>query len=550
MVNRISCLCLLAFLGFEVFADGAKIYDPVPAWDRFEIQLESQLESQLSYANPIYDITEFSALFLSPSGKKMRINGFWDGSLDWKIRFMPDEVGTWTFVSRCSDTLNTGLHAVSGSFECTVNDKNLPIYKHGRVGRGNGSYHLNHEDGTPFFWQGCTAWNGGLKSTEEEWEHYLKHRAEHGYNVIQLVATQWRGCDQNSEGEVAFTGSGKITLNTDFFQHFDRKMDRVNAHGHVAGLVLLWALPFGPGTELSPGYYLPDREAILLARYLVARYGAHHVTWILGGDGRFVGELEDRWMYLGRQVFKDKPQGLSTLHPHGESWVGDIYGQEPWYDIDGYQSSHGTGKRTIEFINRTIAEGWKSNPPKPIINLEPCYEEIRYDIFEDDVRNACYWSVFAAPPSGITYGADGIWPWIREGEKPLNHRYTPKVSTWDRAIDLPGSTQIAYLGEFMRNFEWWDLRPAQGILFEQPGKDNFRKHISVLKSLDSWCILVYLPQKQEVSLRLPSGVSYTPLWFDPIKNEFRETELEVQGRLLRAESPFEKDAVLVLTGIE
>jgi hypothetical protein len=544
--RRLQVLFLLIPYGILAFASGQEPADQVAVWHRFELQLESQK----SYDNPLYEVREFSALLTAPSGKKMRINGFWDGGADWKIRFMPDEVGTWTYRTRCSDTLNVSLHGLSGSFNCTENTRNLAIYSHGRVESEAGTYHLNHADGTPFFWQACTAWNGGLKSTEEEWEKYLKHRAQHQYNVIQLVATQWRGCASNSKGEVAFTGSGKIVLNPGFFQHFDQKMDRLNAHGHVAGLVLLWALPFGPGTELSPGYYLPDREAILLARYLVARYGAHHVVWLLGGDGRYVGELEDRWKHIGREVFKDKPQGLSTLHPYGGSWVGDIYGQEPWFDMDAYQSSHGTGKRTIEFINRTIAEGWKSNPPKPVINLEPCYEEIRMAIFEDDVRNACYWSVFATPPGGITYGADGIWPWIRAGEKPLNHRYVPGVSTWDQAMDLPGSHQIAYLGAFMRDYEWWNLRPAQDLLLEQAGRDNFRKHVSVLKSQDSKCILVYLPQKQEIKLRLPASKSYRAKWFDPVKNSYTDADVGLEGRVLQAGSPLEKDAVLVLTEAE
>ncbi len=518
----------------------------VALWDRFEVRLESDRE----YTNPLYDIKEFYALFTAPSGREYKINGFWDGGLNWKIRFMPDEEGEWIYVTACSDTTNFGLQGVSGAFTCTENRSNLAIYQHGRLTREQGAYHLNHEDGTPFFWLGCTAWNGGLKSTSEEWEQYLEHRARHGYNVIQLVGTQWRGCDMNSAGEVAFTGSGRIKLNPGFFQYFDTKMDRVNAHGHMAGLVLLWALPFGTGMELSPGYYLPDREAILLARYMVARYGAHHVTWILGGDGKFFGELEDRWVHIGRQVFKDKPQGLSTLHPHGGSWIGDIYGNEEWFDIDGYQSSHGTGKRTVDFINHTIAEGWKITSPKPVINLEPCYEEIRYAIFEDDVRNACYWSVFAAPPSGVTYGADGIWPWIREGEKPLNHRYTHRVSTWDTAIDLPGSLQIGYLGAFIRGFNWWEMLPAQELLLEQPGEDEYQRHISLLKTKDHRTILIYFPQKQDARILLPPGLQYHSAWFNPVDGNTNRTGDQINGRILNIQNPFEKDAVLVLKAVD
>jgi hypothetical protein len=213
----------------------------IPLWQRFEAVFDSETE----YENPLYNVTDFFAHFTAPSGRILKINGFWDGGRKWKVRFMPDEEGAWSYVTTCSDTENHVLHEIRGNFECVPANGSYDIHTRGRVIRQEGNYYMNHEDGTPFFWLACTAWNGGLKSTAEEWEHYLGQRAGLGYNVIQLVATQWRGCDANSQGELAYSGSGRITVNPSFFQHFDEKMDRINAHGHVAGLVLLWALPFG-----------------------------------------------------------------------------------------------------------------------------------------------------------------------------------------------------------------------------------------------------------------------------------------------------------------
>ncbi len=515
----------------------------VPVWDRFEVVLESST----AYENPLYEVPEFYALFTSPGGRTHKINGFWDGGTVWRIRFMPEEKGAWEYTTFCSDTLNGGLHHQSGTFRCTENDSPLELYRHGSIRTVPGSYYLSHADGTPFFWQGCTAWNGGLKSRAVEWEHYLQQRAGHGYNVIQLVGTQWRGCDTNGRGEVAFTGSGRISLNPSFFQYFDMKMDRINAHGHVAALVLLWALPVGEGMELSPGYYLPGKEAILLARYMVARYGAHHVAWVLGGDGKYYGELECRWRHIGREVFRDNPQGPATLHPHGRSWVGEIYRDEPWYDIDGYQSTHNTSVRNVRFINHTIGEGWKKLSPRPVINMEPCYEEIRQRITDDDVRQASYWSIFAAPPAGITYGANGIWPWIREGEKPLNHYHPEKVSTWDESIEFPGSRQIGYLGEMIRSLRWWDMVPAQELLLEQPGEEDYKRHISVLKSRDHTLILAYLPGPGRVELLTGPGKTYSGRWFDPVNNRYEKAALTRDGRKVNAVNPFEEDAVLILS---
>ena len=115
----------------------------------------------------------------------------------------------------------------------------------------------------------------------------------------------------------------------------DGKVDRINDYGLVAAPVLLWALPVGEGRHLSPGYALPLEEAVLLARYTVARYGAHHVIWTLGGDGRYAREYEQRWLEIGRRVFADDPPGLVSQHPHGRLWIGDNHAEEDWLDIVG-----------------------------------------------------------------------------------------------------------------------------------------------------------------------------------------------------------------------
>ncbi len=516
----------------------------MPLWQMHEIAMISGMD----YENPLYEVDQFFAEFVSPSGMTMKMNGFWDGGRDWKIRFMPDETGEWTYRTFCSDEKNTGLHGQEGSFACIENSSGLPLYTKGPLTLDPGSYHFRYNDGTPFFWLACTAWNGALKSTGEEWEHYLAQRAELGYNVIQLVATQWRGCEMNSRGQVAFTGSGRIRVNPEFFTLMDEKIDQVNRHGHVAAIVLLWALPFGEGRELSPGYYLPDQEAVKLARYIVARYQGHHVTWVLGGDGQYYDELEDRWKFIGQQVFRDDPPGPVTLHPHGISWVGELYDDEAWYDYAGYQSTHGTTRKHVDFINHTIGDGWKTVAPMPVINMEPCYEQIRNVIFEDDVRKASYWSVFAAPPAGVTYGHDGTWPWLRKGEKPENHRYTPEVDTWDVGIELPGSKQIGTLGQFFRSLEWWNLVPAQHLLLAQPGKENYLHHVSVLQSRDQETILVYLPDKVEARLKLPGGQrTYQARWFDPVNNRYQPARPDMEGGILKTGNPLERDAVLVLT---
>lgn len=520
--------------------------DEVGIWMKFERSFESDKE----YENPLYDVQKFVAHFTSPTGKIKTINGFWDGNKDWKIRFAPDELGEWSYITESSDKSNSGLHQVKGSFVTVDNPSAHALFNKGSITRSKGTYHLTYADGSPFFWTACTAWNGGLKSTEEEWDIYLQDRVDNNYNVIQLVATQWRGGDANLHGQVAFEGSGKISINPEFFQHLDKRIDRINDYGLVAAPVLLWTLPFGAGRHLSPGYYLPHEEAILLAKYIVARYGGNQVVWFLGGDGSYVGEYEQKWKNIGRGVFGEKQHpGLVAQHPHGRSWIGKVYAEEDWLDIVGYQSSHSSEAPTVDWINKgPMAEEWNNLPARPIMNLEPIYEEIRKNTTAEDVRNASYWSLFATPISGITYGANGIWPWLREGEKILNHGDAPWTATWRESLTLPGGIQIGYLSEFIQKFEWWNLKPAhQELLVEQPGDIVFNHFISVVKTDDYQTILAYIPVKSTFQLYNPLRVEYKCQWFNPVTNEYSDATFLDNSGVLELTSPDESDYLLILT---
>lgn len=537
---RIFFVILFSFFHYFSFSQTA-------IFDRFEHVFTSTKD----YENALYDVNSFDITFSSPTGQEKTVRGFWDGGKTWKVRFMPNEVGTWSFKTTSSDKSNSGLHEVSGTFECIANQSGLDIYQKGSLVQPKGTYHLSHTDGTPFFWTACTAWNGALKSTDEEWEYYLSHRKEHHYNTIQLVTTQWRGGSTNAEGKVAFTGSGKITLDPTFFERIDQKIEEANRKGLVVSPVILWALPFGEGSEYSPGYYLPIREAVLLANYIVARYQGNHVLWTLGGDGKYYGDLEDRWKSIGAQVFGEgKHQGLVTLHPHGLSWIGDLYEDQDWYDVITYQSSHSNEANTVNWINKgPFADRWSKLRPMPLINTEPNYEEIGFRITAKDVRNASYWSIFAAPISGITYGANGIWPWLREGEEIENHGPSEGTHTWKESVDFEGSLQIGYLHDFITKFNWWEFRPANELLIEQPGDKIFNHFISVVATQDHSTILVYSPAKQPIKLYSLNGIEYKVRWFDPINNRYIDGDATQQSHILEFENPLEQDMVLVMEKI-
>ncbi|PHN05651.1 apiosidase-like domain-containing protein [Flavilitoribacter nigricans] len=540
-------LSILLFFLLSFFHLSAQDADAYPIWGKVELNFQSNR----AYDNVLYDVREFRTTFTAPSGRTFQLDGFWDGGTDWRVRFCPDETGVWTYQTSCSDKENTGLHDQKGTFTVIENSSSLPLYRKGMIGVSKGAYHLTYGDGTPFFWTACTAWNGALKSTPEEWDRYLTQRKENHYNVIQVVTTQWRGCERNAEDQVAFTGSGRIQLNPDFFRRIDERIDAINEHGLVASPVLLWALPFGNGRELSPGYYLPKQEAVLLAKYIVARLQGNHVIWTLGGDGRYTDDFEQRWKYIGREVFSENTQAPVTLHPHGRSWIGELYEDEAWLDIIAYQSSHSNAKGTVDWITQgPMANQWDRIPARPLINMEPNYEEINFRITAEDVRNASYWSIFATPISGISYGANGIWPWIQTAGELIENHGNPDgrgPSTWDESMEFPGSKQIGLLSAFIQEYDWWTLKPAQELLIQQPGTETFNAFISVVSDDRKELILVYTPKNQAFSLRLAAANAYRARWFDPLTGQYRQTGISSSDRgRIGFTPPRDQDWVLVL----
>lgn len=536
---------LIAAFVFIMMSLTVSAVENATIWSKYTLTFSSDK----NYENPVYDVNVFNITFTSPLGIRKTVNGFWNGGMSWEVRFLPDETGTWSWTSLCSDKENKGLNGQTGTFICNKSKDHTPVFPNGDLVHPKGKYHLSFNDGTPFFWTACTAWNGALKSTSEDWDYYLGQRKANNYNVIQLVTTQWRGCDKNAEGLVAFEsgGSGNIKVNPEFFKRMDDRIDRVNAHGLLAAPVLLWALPSGKGKELNPGYYLPVDEAVLLAKYIVARYQGNMVIWMLGGDGRFLGDLESRWKEIGRKVFSGIDHAPVTLHPQGSSWIGDLYAPEEWYDLMGYQSSHSNGASVVNWINKgPMSQMWPRLKPMPYINLEPNYEEINNKITGTDVRNASYWSIFATPIAGITYGANGIWPWVNDGEAILNHGNQAKLTGWKKSIDFPGSLQIGYLSEFIQQFEWWKFFPANEILAEQPGEKVYNQWISVVKTADNSRVLAYIPCRATIKLFNPGQKVYTVQWFDPVSNRTTRVIEKVKDSIITINQNIDHDMVLIL----
>ena len=460
--------------------------DRVPQWHRFE----ARLTAARRHEDPLH--SGLKAEFRHESGDARECEGFWDGGLDWRLRFSPNLPGQWTWRSHCD--ADSALDA-SGAFECAACESPHALYRHGAVSVGASGTHFEHADGLPFFWLGDTAWNGPLKSRAEDWEIYLADRQRKRFSVIQFVATQWLAAAGDEQGRRAYNGRDPLAIDPVFFRRLDRRIDAINAHGMLAAPVLAWAAPWNAGAlDLNPGTSLSDDQVIALSRYIVARYGAHHAAWILAADADYRGDAATRWRRIGRAVFGESGR-LATMHPGGRIWVASEFAGEPWFRFNGYQSGHWR-EPSIEWITKGEPSlCWNAVRPMAHVDLEICYEAHedfgeRRPFSAADVRRAAWSTLLAAPPAGFTYGAHGIWSWEAERNEPMNHPNTGPAPVWRDALDLPGADSMMHLRDIVESISWHRLRP-----WPEPG-------VPAAISAERDLALVYLPDGRDIPAHL------------------------------------------------
>ena len=114
-----------------------------------------------------------------------------------------------------------------------------------------------------------------------------------------------------------------------------------------------------------------------------------------------------------------------------------------------YQSGH-HGLDKVDMLPREMLAKY---PGKPLLNAEPCYEDMpvfggswnepaKAYYSAEQVLEACRRSILAGADAGITYGANGVWNWRRSSEDFRGPGMYANTRTWREAMALPGAAQI------------------------------------------------------------------------------------------------------------
>jgi Protein of unknown function (DUF4038)/Domain of unknown function (DUF5060)/Putative collagen-binding domain of a collagenase len=497
----------------------------VAQWGRFE----KSFKSSVIYDNPFQQCT-LRVTFTSPSGETNDVYGFWDGNSTWSVRYCPDRPGRWTYRTSCSDLANQRLNDQTGEFLCTSPTGEGSFAQHGPIQIARDRHHFEHADRSPFFWMADVAWDAPRLSNDRDWKTYLQVRSLQNFSAVQWAAAP--GVDEKNHSP--FSGWSRITVNPEYFQRLDQKVDLMNR----AGLLSVIAPLSQTGGSTNE---LPEDQAALLVRYMVARWGAYDVAWLLMGDESH-GE---RWLKIGREVFGDIKHGPVVMFPGVLASSFDAFRNEDWVDAFGFGIGQNMNNDSIKWlVAGPPGHEWRNEPARPFVNVLPPMEnglagQSHERITANDVRRIAWWSVLLTPPAGVSYGAQDVAAW--------NPAIQSKLPTWQLSLFLPGAKQMQHLAGLFESADVGKLHPTPRSLAIQPGMNSPRRYIADSGTDEKDLSVTYIPEDRTVELfleALPPSPSIE--WLNPRTGQKSPAVAVVGVRTCQMPTPDAGDWVLVM----
>ena len=250
-------VCGLSALAPLRAADGAE------RWGVYEVALQGPRAG-----NPFVDV-QLRAQFQFRN-RAVEVTGFYDGDGVYRVRFMPNEIGEWSY--RTSSNA-AELDGRQGRFTSTAPTAG----NHGPV-RVRYVTHFAYEDGAPYVPLGttCYAWVHQGDKLEEQTLATLRAAPfnkmrmcvfpkSYVYNQNEPVYYPF---ERNAAGQNDFT-----RFNPAFFRHLEQRVRDLEALGIEADLILFH--PYDRWGYATMGAEADDRYL----RYVVSRLSAYRNVW-------------------------------------------------------------------------------------------------------------------------------------------------------------------------------------------------------------------------------------------------------------------------------
>ncbi len=433
----------------------------VPLWGRFE----TAVANVHSYSNPFTDVT-LRATFTRPDNSRISFWGFHDGDGAggqtgdvWKLRFMPDHVGLWSYECSFSD----GAAGTSGRFHCVAEGaKPGPLRSDPANPR-----HWIFADGTRFLARAYTAPELFVAANEHHWKFWVKYffGAKHRFNLcnanllnfvgigeeLNWQGTPYQAPDLAQDGQfVTIRGNGLFPFlyagprprfdggsNVDWLRpsipcwaNVDKVLRELEAHqtvwfNHWGMMGWDWS---GNGRLLVPP---AARQPVL--RYWIARLAPYwNLTWNIAGE----------WDELLTSAEFD---ALGSFIKEADPWKHPLTSHalrttidRPWVDFRVQQFAAGTSSDAVTNAQRAAADF----AHKPVFAFETSWEATPGKLTPDQVRN-------------------GAWGSVMGGAFYLYAECFEPTLTWG---DGGAFRFVEILHDFLAGLAYWRLTPAHALV--------------------------------------------------------------------------------------
>ena len=499
--------------------------------------VEVTLTTEVSYPNPFTEVA-LDAQVSAPDGRQFKVPAFWAGGHEWRFRYSSGVLGIHTYRTECSDPKNPELHDIRGKIEVVPVHGESPLYRHGSIRVAQDHRHFEHADGTPFFWLGDTWWKGLCdRITWEGFQQLTADRKAKGYNVVQIIGggpfpdeplfdERWR-----NEGGMPYAKDFEH-LNPAYFDYADRRIQHLVGNGIVPAIVGGW----GWHTSTISNETIDGGKGKWFYRhwrYLIARYGAYPVVWIVAGEMRHP-YLNDLAKYVRAN---DPYKHLTAMHPPGvpEMQAGrKTLKDETLVDFDFLQTAHNDWASAPITVSQ-VTSSYSKTPPMPVVNGEVVYEWHKNQ-GRQDIQRFMFWTCLLNGAAGHTYGAGGIWQMNTEK---VHGSTAYETIPWHVAMHYPGSAQLGLGKKLLEEYPWWRfephpewVEPRSTTLFE-PHADwydnhqrwaerNGRADLPYAAGIPGEVRFIYIPGNNSYEMKAPAvchlepEVEYRAFLFDPL----------------------------------
>ena len=397
--------------------------------------------------------------------------------------------------------------------------QNLP-----RLQVSSNGHYLQTVDGKPFFYLGDTAWELFHRLNRDEALHYLKDRAKKGYNIVQAVAlAELDGVDTpNAYGHLPLEGRNPATPaykegeRNDYWDNVDYIVAKANELGIYIGMLPTWGRWWNDDNSI---FNIENAEQY--GRWIADRYSRYNIIWILGGDRNPDNSTRQEIIRaMARGIRSVDKKNLITFHPTGWQTSSKWFHNDEWLSFNSRQSGHNQRYNS----NIQIMDDFRRTPTKPIMEIEPLYEDHPLEFNPDneghscswDVRRTLYWSVFYGS-AGVTYGHHSVWQMYDKDKAPINR----PLMTWRKALDRPAAAQAVHLKRLMESRPYFSRVPAPEFIVEDnvwtsvPGAGRYR-FVATMDTEGSYA-MVYAPLSRtfSVNLKMLKSEKLVAWWYSP-----------------------------------